>query len=107
MELFWTRVNKLIKDNKKTQKTLSVECGFSARRIESLSANNRSPDVKEAVKIAQALNTTVEYLVTGEVSANIPKDLKEALNKILSLTENQRGPVIAMLNSQVEFWKDK
>lgn len=63
---FWINTNQLIKEQNKTQRGLSLECGFTERRIESLCSNNRLPDVIEAYKIASALNTTVEYLVTGE-----------------------------------------
>ena len=69
---FWIRTNALIKQQNKTQSSLSLECGFTERRINSLSASNRSPNVDEAVKIAEALNTTVEYLVTGKNT--LPKD---------------------------------
>jgi len=64
-EDFWNRTNSLIKTKNTTQKALSLQCGFNERRIETLSSYGRSPNVDEAVKIAQALNTTVEYLVTG------------------------------------------
>lgn len=82
---FWLRTNTLIKLLNKTQRGLALECGFSERRIESLSSNNRSPDVIEAVKIAQALNTTVEYLVTGENENTAEKQLKELKMKLAEL----------------------
>ena len=63
---FWERTNSLIKQLNKTQRGLALECGFTERRIETLSSNNRSPDVIEAVKIAAVLNTTVEFLVMGK-----------------------------------------
>lgn len=80
---FWDRTNKLIKSLNKTQRGLALECGLTERRIETLSSNNRSPDVVEAVKIAAALHTTVEYLVTGAPSE---ADLREAMKKELMKT---------------------
>lgn len=62
---FWLRTNMLIRSQNKTQRSLALECGFTERRIESLSSGCRSPNIIEVVKIAKALNTTVEYLVTG------------------------------------------
>lgn len=82
---FWTNTNNLIKSQGKTQKTLSIECGFSERRIENLSTNNRSPDVIEAVKIATALNTSVEFLVTGKEENPAAKELKELKEKLAAL----------------------
>lgn len=65
---FWERVNALIKEKNITQTSLSVLCGFNARRIQNLSGSDRWPDAVEAFKIAQALGTSVEYLVTGSES---------------------------------------
>lgn len=82
---FWKRTNELIKLRNKTQRALALECGFTERRIETLSSNNRSPDVIEAVKIAQALNVSVEFLVTGiepEAKADI-KALVSEINKVI------------------------
>lgn len=90
-EDFWFRTNKLIKQQGKTQRSLALECGFSERRIETLSSTNRSPDILEAVVLAKALNVSVEYLVTGKepcVDKNkiISDYLKEKLSEITSHT---------------------
>lgn len=82
---FWLRTNTLIKLLNKTQRGLALECGFTERRIETLSSNSRSPDVIEAVKIAKALNTTVEYLVTGEEENKAEKELTELKAKLADL----------------------
>lgn len=65
---FWERVNALIKEKNITQTSLSTVCGFNARRIQNLSGSARWPDAVEASKIALALGTSVEYLVTGSES---------------------------------------
>ena len=82
---FWLRTNTLIKLLNKTQRGLALGCGFTERRIETLSSNSRSPDVIEAVKIAKALNTTVEYLVTGEEENKAEKELNELKAKLADL----------------------
>ena len=64
----WKRINEEIKKHGMTQRSLALQCGFTERRIESLSAANRYPDAIEITKIAQALGTSVEYLVTGAES---------------------------------------
>lgn len=81
---FWKRTNELIKLQSKTQRGLALECGFTERRIETLSSNNRSPDVIEAVKIAEALNTSVEFLVSGN-TPTFPKD--ESKEKAAALAQ--------------------
>ena len=68
----WNRINDQIKSHKTTQRVLALQCGFTERRIESLSSANRLPDAIEITKIAEALGTTVEYLVTGQSSTPKP-----------------------------------
>ena len=59
-------------------KELSRLTGISARTLEGyLSARNSIPPADIAVKIAQALNVTVEYLVTGKSEFN-KKSVKRA-----------------------------
>lgn len=82
---FWINTNFLIKAQNKTQRGLSIECGFTERRIESLSSNNRSPDVIEVYKIAKALNTSVEFLVTGKIENQAEKNLIELKAKLADL----------------------
>lgn len=68
----WGRINALIKEKNTTQNAISTSCGFNPRRIQNLSGGNRLPDAVEITKIAQALDTTVEYLTTGEKSTPKP-----------------------------------
>ena len=85
MRDFWIRVNSLIKLQNKTQRGLSIECGFSERKIENQSSNDRIPDAVEAVAIAKALNTTVEFLVTGENNNQAAQELTELKAKLADL----------------------
>lgn len=80
---FWDRVNYLIKQSGFTQASLSLKCGMNQRRLQNLSSGNRLPDCFEAVAMANALDTTVEYLVTGKMSAEHQADLKAIKKKVL------------------------
>lgn len=86
VERFWERLNSLIKTSNTTQNAVSVQCGFNPRRLQNLSAGNRLPDCFEAVLIAKALNTSVEYLVTGE--KNESPELSELKKKILDFAQS-------------------
>ena len=86
-EKFWNRVNFLIKENNTTQQSLSVTCGFNPRRIQNLSTGNRFPDVQEGILIAQVLNTTVEYLVTGKESSPYKEELDSLKSDLRALSE--------------------
>ena len=98
---FWTNTNKLIRERNSTQKALALQCGFSQRRIESLSSSKRLPDVIEGVKIATALDTTVEFLVTGK-SHDAELNSLEEKNLIMQyrlLTKEQQAGIIALANA--------
>jgi hypothetical protein len=80
---FWDSVQKALNEIRQTQKWLFEVSGVKRtainRGINKLTKMIISnPHTDEAVKIAQALNTTVEYLVTGE-RAVIPGYTPEAL----------------------------
>lgn len=89
IDFFWERVNSLIKRSGMTQHEVSVKCNFnSPRRMQNLSAGKRYPDCLEAVKIAQVLNTTVEFLVTGN-----DKSMSDDKIKLVSLYEQLNDSV--------------
>jgi transcriptional regulator with XRE-family HTH domain len=70
-----------------TQRSLSLACGLTERRIETLIARKGFPDADEALKIAQALHTSVEYLVTGRKPDTGPiiQKLESALDDLKKL----------------------
>ncbi|MBQ5569009.1 MAG: helix-turn-helix transcriptional regulator [Treponema sp.] len=87
----WERINLLIKENNTTQNAVSVDCGFNPRRIQNLSAGNRLPDAIEITKIAQALGTSVEYLVTGSDNSPYMEEnaqLKDRIQKAVEILTN-------------------
>lgn len=54
-------------------------------------ARGSLPNVETAVKIAKALDVSVEYLVTGEDSTHSPKftEIQQIINDLSSLDENK------------------
>jgi len=70
---FWQRVKKLLKSQKLTQDQLCKSCNISLATFVSWIHNERLPDLTSAIKIAKALNTSVEFLVFG----NAPTFLKD------------------------------
>lgn len=67
MNVFLERVKQLQASQNITQKELSDMTDISINTIRGWFSKDVNPDVFYAVKIAKALNTTVEYLVTGEL----------------------------------------
>ena len=64
-DIFWERVNNLIKKNKTTQKNAAMACGVNLRTFQNWMARNLFPTVIDGYNLARFLNVTVEYLVTG------------------------------------------
>jgi len=62
---FWDNVNTLIKAQRTTQEWLAGHCGINPSAFRSSVSKGNEPGVLKALKIAEALGTTVEYLVTG------------------------------------------
>ena len=86
----WNRINALIKEKNTTQNSLSVVCGFNSRRIQNLSGANRLPDAIEITKIAEALNVSVEYLVTGKNSDTSRIQLLDIKERLTQIAESIR-----------------
>lgn len=85
---FWRNVNKLIKAQNTTQEAIAKTCAINFGTFKNRSSKKIVPDAIEAYKIAQALNTTVEYLVTGEDTS----PYKQELDKL-------KAAIIPVLNS--------
>lgn len=91
---FWIRLKALMKSQKITQEKLCKTCDISLATFVSWIHNNRLPDLLSAIKIAQTLGTTVEFLVTGKefsdsffesLKDNMKKEMVDTLTKALDI----------------------
>ncbi|MCR5436187.1 MAG: helix-turn-helix transcriptional regulator [Treponema sp.] len=82
---FWIRLKALMKSQKITQEKLCKTCDISLATFVSWIHNNRLPDLLSAIKIAQTLGTTVEFLVTGKNDNAAEQQLKELKAKLADL----------------------
>ena len=87
---FWINVKDELDYNLMTQKELAESINISYNTLQSWITKDRLPDAENAVKIADKLNTTVEYLVTGkqphhatEQSRKIISELKREMNVLI------------------------
>ena len=72
------------------KKELAAKSGVHKRAIDTYVRTKSSmPPADTAVKIAQALGVTVEYLVTGEDSS-IPKEVNKLARAILNLKKRDQ-----------------
>ena len=79
---FWERVDDLLDRNDINKKTLAYEAGFDASNITKGIKNNNVPSAETAVKIAQVLGVSVEYLVNGTVTTKSPSQKETEQNQL-------------------------
>lgn len=88
--LFWERVKALSKERHLTQQDICDSVGIPIGTLKGWITNERLPDAEESQKIASALHTTVEYLVTGnqtserEKAEKLVKDIQSLLAAYLT-----------------------
>lgn len=84
---FYENVKQLVKTNNLTLRSFIESLGINYDSYNSCKKYNNLPRADEAVKIAQALNTTVEYLVTGEETNKAQQELDTLKQKLKELIE--------------------
>ena len=84
-----TRLFELLDNSKMEQKELAKILGIPADTVSSWRRGKSKSYTKFLPEIAQALNTTVDYLVNGEPEA--PTDVSESDRRILQVIHDKPG----------------
>ena len=84
---FYENVKQLVKTNNLTLRSFIESLGINYDSYNSCKKYDNLPRADEAVKIAQALNTTVEFLVTGEETNKAQQELDTLKQKLKELIE--------------------
>lgn len=93
MNGFVDRIDELLRLKKLTRKDLAKSLNIPHNCIAQWKLRGSIPNALTAVKIAKFLNTSVEYLVTGEASSVDSSEidvLKDKLSRIEKLLQNIR-----------------
>ena len=104
---FWDNVVEELDYLGMTQKSLAEKAGFDASNVARGIRYKSSPSADTAVKIANVLNVSVEYLVTGEKKSsknasderNIFRKYAPTLEKLESIPENSRASILRLIDS--------
>jgi transcriptional regulator with XRE-family HTH domain len=80
---FFERVKALAKTNKLTIEYVVRQAGLTLGSYNSYRRNKNLPRADEAQMIAQALGTTVEFLLTGAETENSTSNLINDLQKLI------------------------
>ena len=107
---FWDRVNDLLDKKDITKKELADKVHIDPSTISKGSKENRVPSADTAVLIAQFLDTSVEYLVTGKNSVRqeinelyrhasiikkfdkLPQEIKPSIELLISDLSDKYSP---------------
>ena len=79
-----TRISSRLKELNITQRQLCDKTGISTNGISQYVRNIRVPDTLSVYKLSKALDTTIEWILTGEASSVSPlnySNVQEALNR--------------------------
>ena len=104
-ESYYSRLKKLLKDSNKTVKSMLEAVDMPLSHYDSLVRYDNAPRADMAVKVAEYLDTSVEYMVTGKDREALPSDIMIRVRELMTLDKARRAPILANISSQVEFWK--
>jgi SOS-response transcriptional repressor LexA len=101
---FWVNVKNLLKENNTYQDWVANKCGVKPRTFQNWIYRNIPPNVIDGQKIAEALETTVEYLVTGKPPADMPETIMAIIKEAKKLNdEGKRAALGAIQGLQVLY----
>lgn len=106
---FWDNVVNELDYLGMTNKSLAEKAGFDASNIARGIRFKSNPSVETAVKIAEILNVSVEYLVTGKnsksteqqnsVNINKFKKYAQTIEKLESIPEKSRNSILSLIEN--------
>lgn len=81
---FWQNVENELSYKNMSRKELAEKASFAVSGISLGLSHNSIPNADVAVRISQVLETSVEYLVTGEERQTLSKENSELIHRINS-----------------------
>ena len=114
---FASNLKELLELREMQIKELSAKTGISKNTIDNyLSGQKSIPNAQNAIKIAKALNTTAEFLVTGESGLkgqqffsrskkDVPAKCKKLFAAIQKLDEADFASVTVLVESMLRHYK--
>jgi SOS-response transcriptional repressor LexA len=105
---FWDMVKKEIETQNTSQEWVAHKAQLNFGTMKQQIHHKRIPDVKTAYKIAQALETTVEYLVTSNPPADMPEEIMAIVREAKKLnTEGRKAALGAIQGLQAHYPQKK
>ena len=84
---FAGRLKELRKQKGLTQKALALRIGANYQQLNKYECGLHTPPLDKLVSLAEALETTVDYLVTGDPAQNVPLHNSQLLERFKALED--------------------
>jgi len=106
---FWGRVKKRISEEHTTQDWVAKKIGTRADTFSRWVQRNTVPRADQVVAIAEALDTTVEYLVTGENpdTWRPPRRYADIVNRLEELDDSELEAVRILVDGYASRKRNK
>jgi transcriptional regulator with XRE-family HTH domain len=101
---FGLRVKQLRKDKGWTQKELGNLIGVSYTQLNKYEGGTNSPPLDKLITLASALNTTIDYLITGNLAENMPihnTRLIQRFQELESFESDDQETVIKLIDAMI------
>lgn len=98
MEKLGDRILKLLKKSGYNQKELAQMCGVTEAAMCRYIKNEREPKIEVVANMATALNTTVEYLISGKETQDSFEDVYRLVARsTVSMSNEEKFKLIKLL----------
>lgn len=101
---FAARVKELRKQKGLTQKGLALRIGANYQQLNKYECGLHTPPLDKLVSLAEALETTVDYLVTGDPTQNVPlynAQLLERFKALEGFNSQDQDTVIKLIDAMI------
>jgi transcriptional regulator with XRE-family HTH domain len=96
---FWIRLKNEIKSKNTTQEWVSGKIGVPLSTFRKWMTRKTFPNINEGVEIAKLLETSAEYLVTGNEPQGLSESERKLMNSYRKLNPADRENVILAVNA--------
>ena len=98
MEMIGDRISLLLKETGYTQKEFALMCGVTEAAMCRYLKNEREPKIEVVANMATALNTTVEYLISGKKEDTSFEDVYRLVSRsTITMSDDEKLKLIKLL----------
>jgi len=101
------RITQLRKARNWSQDDLAKEIGASRIMIGKYERNDNSPSVEVIVKLAKALDVSVDYLLGEGLNASYDKEMVKRLDELETLPEDEKKHIFHYMDLVIRDYKTK